>query len=68
MKASDIAHLAPFEAALATAKTRADWWKAHFLKVGGLDAAFKFDRAAEEEQIALGRLAAARRYRGLPPE
>ena len=68
LKPSEIAHLATFEAAHNAAKTRADWWLNRVLTIGGLQAALAFDRAAEEQQRAAGKLAAARRYLGLKPD
>lgn len=68
MTPADAAHLAPFEQALAHARARADWLLDQWRRLGGLQRALAFDRASEEQQIAAGRLAAAQRYRGLPPE
>lgn len=61
-------HEAVFGEPLRASKTRADWFLAHYLKRGGVQAAIMFDRAAEEHQLAASREAASRRYRGLPPE
>jgi hypothetical protein len=76
MKGSDLAHLAPFEDAYRATQIRADFWRSKLRKGAfgqegtgsSLLIALRFDREAEEQQIAAGRLAAARRYRGLPPE
>lgn len=68
------AHLATFEQAHAHAKTVADWWFARWSKArrksgkgSPLLASLAFERAAEEQQLAAGREAAARRYVGLDP-